>query len=445
MAQSFYLNLPRTFQNVALSAYGAKLYKERFLGNTPNEYNDKLIIADTFTKEDFNAQTDRLRAILEHCKKYVPFYSQYLCSVNTNIIKPDDLCTILPIITKADILANADQFVSNDPTIRNALKTANTSGSSGTPLTVKYTDESRRINYRVYSAALKEFGCSYRSKSTTFAGRILYKNPKNRPDRYDFFNRTQYVSSYFISEETISSYVDALNRWQPEFIDTYPSAIVELLKLAKNLNLQFTFRPKIVLTSSENLSTEARAFIEDTLKTRVLDHYGCTEMAINAFSTGDKYYANPRLAVLEMQHVFDDHYEVVTTGLLNFGMPLLRYKIGDLITKSPSESNYVFNSVDGRLDDVIVTPEGKKIGRMDPAFKGVEGISNAQIVQDAVNNIVVFVILDPKQPQAFNSDLLVSNIKERTSQSIDVKIEFVKDIAKSPNGKFRSVISKIKK
>ena len=445
MLQSIYLNLPRSIQNMSLSMFGAKLYKERFSGSVPEEYDGHLSILGNFSEHDFVAQTVRLRALISHCKDYVPFYQPHLRNVDPHTVSAADLGNILPVISKADVLANSSQFISTHPEIQSRLKTANTSGSSGTPLSVKYTDEARRVNYRIYNAALNQFGCDYRSKSTTFAGRILYKDPKNQPDRYDFFNRTQYISSYFISEQTISSYVEALNRWQPEFIDTYPSAIVELLKLAKDSNLQFTFRPKVVLTSSENLSTEARSFIEDTLKTRVLDHYGCTEMAINAFSNGEKYYANPRFSVLEMQRSFDNYYEVLATGLLNFGMPLLRYKIGDMVSKSNSESNYVFDSVDGRLDDVIVTPEGKKIGRMDPAFKGVEGIVLSQIVQHKVDSISVYVVLDKNKPGLFDQSLLISNIKSRTSDQINVDIIVTESIEKGANGKFKAVVSRVGK
>ncbi len=445
MLQDIYLHLPKPIQNFSLSLFGAKLYRERFVGGIPKEYSGNLKLIGDFTDQDFIAQTARLRALISHCKDYVPFYQPYLHNVNPEIILPSDIDKILPIITKADLLADPNKFISNNTKVRKRLKTVNTSGTSGTPLSIKYTDESRRINYKIYNAALNQFDCDYRSKSTTFAGRILYKDPKKNPDRYDFFNKTQYISSYFISDQNIKYYVDALNAWEPEFIDTYPSAIVELIKLANDHRLKFNFRPKVILTSSENLSEDARALIENTFNTTVLDHYGCSEMSLNAFSLGDKYYANPRFSILELEHSFDDYYEVITTGLLNFGMPLIRYKIGDMIGKNSSDSNYVFDSVDGRLDDIIVTPEGKKIGRIDPAFKGVDGIAVSQIVQHKLDAITVYVVLDKNKPGVFDKSLLVNNIKSRTSELINVDIIITDNIEKNINGKFRAVISKIKK
>lgn len=445
MSHSLYLKLPRPIQNLALSGYGANLYRQRFIGGVANEYQGNMTILGEPTETDFYCQKTRLQQLIAHCKEYVPFYQPLLRNVDPTKITNSDLENILPVITKADILANQTAFLSIHPQHKHSLKTANTSGSSGTPLTISYTDEARRINYKIYESALKYLGCSYRSKSTTLAGRILYEAPGRSPDRYDYFNNTQYMSSYFISEESIAHYVDALNRWKPEFIDAYPSAIVELVKLAKACNLPFTFSPKFVLASSENLTIESRSLIETSLNTVVLDHYGCTEMAINAFSSGGSFYSNPRFSVLELQHFYENTYEVITTGLLNFGMPLLRYKIGDLINAPSAGSNYIFESIDGRLDDVIITPEGRKIGRMDPAFKGIQGVALSQLVQTDMNSITAYLVFDKASEHLFNRQLLIDNIQQRTSPLISVTVIAVDSISKGKNGKFKSVVSKIGK
>ncbi len=350
--------------------------------------------------------------------------------MDINTITGTTLGEYLPKLTKQIILERPSDFISQAPehNTKQLIK-LNTSGSSGTPLTLFTTHEARKINYMFYQHALNEFGCHYKSKSTTFAGRILYKKPGKSPARYDYFNKTQYLSSYFISLETIDSYIFALNKWQPEFIDAYPSALLEICTLARQKNLSLTFSPKVVLTSSETLTSEVRAIIESFFAAPVLDHYGCTEMAISAFSSGGKYFAPANYSVIELEPAFDNLYSVITTGLLNFGMPLLRYEIGDLVSKSFSDSNYVFDSIEGRADDVIVTPEGKRIGRMDPAFKGIKGIEMAQIIQENLNEIEVLIILSKEQAQDFDNALLIQNIKTRTSESIQVTIRYVDTIS----------------
>lgn len=442
MSNAIYLAMPRQLQNLALTAYGKNLYRQRFVGGIPANYQTDLIPFRTIRPIDLQHQQQRLQQLIQHCKDYVPYYRNLLRNVSTDKITTGDLSNMLPILTKAELKKDPELFISTSPEFKDKLRSANTSGSSGTPLSVKYTDEARRINYRFYEQALALFDCNYRSKSTTFAGRILYKSPGKHPDRYDSYNNTQYLSSYFISDDTIASYVDALNRWAPNFIDSYPSAIVELLKLAKQNQLKFTFSPKCVLTSSETLTTDARQLIESTLNTTVIDHYGCTEMAINAVSVGKYYFSDPLFSILEFEHQFDNSYELITTGLLNFGMPLLRYKIGDLVERS-SDIAHGFDAIDGRTDDVIVTPEGKRVGRMDPAFKGIDGIEFAQIIQEKIDLIDVKIILSPNTQHLFKPELLIENIKERTSRKINVNIDYVNEIKKGANGKFKSVISKM--
>ncbi|MBK8187797.1 MAG: hypothetical protein IPK77_11480 [Cellvibrio sp.] len=240
----------------------------------------------------------------------------------------------------------------------------------------------------------------------------MYKDAGNSPARFDYFNRTQYLSSYFISPKTIHAYVGALNCWKPEFIDSYPSTIFELVNLAKSEGLEFCFSPKCVLTSSETLNYHCRKTIEEAFNTTVIDQYGCTEMAINAVSVGENYFANPLYSVIELEHEFDNSYGVITTGLLNFGMPLLRYKIGDLVEKPPASNGYVFSKIEGRLDDVITTPDGRRIGRMDPAFKGIEGVAMSQIVQLEIDLLCVLVVLDNKNNLKFDKNALTENIKK---------------------------------
>jgi len=445
MSHELYLSLPPFGQNLALSAYGMTLYKQRFGGSLPSTYDRTSPLFSKPTPADIERQTLQLRQLLTHCKAFVPYYKPYLESVDISTITGATLGEYLPKLTKQIILEHPSDFISQAPehNTKQLIK-LNTSGSSGTPLTLFTTHEARKINYMFYQHALNEFGCHYRSKSTTFAGRILYKTLGKSPARYDYFNKTQYLSSYFISLETIDSYIFALNKWQPEFIDAYPSALLEICTLARQKNLSLTFSPKVVLTSSETLTSEVRAIIESFFAAPVLDHYGCTEMAISAFSSGGKYFAPADYSVIELEPAFDNLYSVITTGLLNFGMPLLRYEIGDLVSKSFADSNYIFDSIEGRADDVIVTPEGKRIGRMDPAFKGIKGIEMAQIIQENINEIAVLIVLSKEQSQDFDNILLIKNIKTRTSESIQVTIKYVDTIAKEKNGKFKSVISKIK-
>ena len=105
----------------------------------------------------------------------------------------------------------------------------------------------------------------------------------------------------------------------------------------------------------------------------------------------------PEVGIIE---VFDDHGRVpdglpgefVCTGLLNADMPLIRYKVGDRgaiqpATASPcacGRSLASLSAIAGRVDDVLQTADGRRIGRLDPIFKGGLPVLEAQIIQETL-------------------------------------------------------------
>jgi phenylacetate-CoA ligase len=102
-------------------------------------------------------------------------------------------------------------------------------------------------------------------------------------------------------------------------------------------------------------------------------------------------------------------------------------------------SSAIVESIEGRIDDVIVTPSGRHVGRLDPAFKGVTGILESQILQTGHDHIVVRIIAPDRA--LVDSSTLVDNLTERLGTDVRITIEFVDTIAKEANGKFRAVKS----
>src|SRR5262249_49428042 len=101
----------------------------------------------------------------------------------------------------------------------------------------------------------------------------------------------------------------------------------------------------------------------------------------------------------------------------------------------------VLLSVEGRSDDVILTPDGRRIGRLDPVFKSNIPIREAQIVQESAEVIRVLVVPGP----AFNvghEKALVAALRERVGDR-KIQVEKITNIPRTANGKFRAVISKV--
>ena len=76
--------------------------------------------------------------------------------------------------------------------------------------------------------------------------------------------------------------------------------------------------------------------------------------------------------------------EAVTTGYGNRAMPLIRYRVGDTVTLTETpcacgSPQPVLHEVVGRTDDLLILPDGRVVGRLDPVFKGLAGLEEVQI------------------------------------------------------------------
>ena len=85
---------------------------------------------------------------------------------------------------------------------------------------------------------------------------------------------------------------------------------------------------------------------------------------------------------------------MICTGLFNFAMPLIRYKVGDVAIPLDEKCSCgrmlpLVKSIEGRIDDMILTPEGRFISpaSMSLAFEFAKNIKEAQIVQNAKEKI----------------------------------------------------------
>ena len=138
---------------------------------------------------------------------------------------------------------------------------------------------------------------------------------------------------------------------------------------------------------------------------------------------------------------------LLITGLGQEATPLLRYRIGDVGTRSKKpcpcgRSGDVFLHVDGRVEDYVLTPDGRLVGRLDHVFKEQLDVAEAQILQDDKNSIDVFII--PRENYTDISERrLLRAIRSRLGDQIEIRIKPVTNIAREPNGKFRAVKSSV--
>ena len=268
--------------------------------------------------------------------------------------------------------------------------------------------------------------------------------------------RQLYMSSYHLSAGAIPAYLDAMRRHGVTHVLGYASSMTTVAQAA----LEAGLRPpalRVAISNAEPLLAWQRARISEAFGCPVRDTYGMAEMVLGGSECAEgSLHLWPEAGVLE---VLADAADVprgagetgrlVATGLLNPDMPLVRYDVGDRGARAPSGAACACGrllprllAIEGRSDDVVVTPEGRRVGRLDPVFKADLAIREAQIVQETRDRVRVLIV--PAEGYGEDDARTVrQGLRERLGDSVAVTIETVPEIPRGAGGKFRGVVSRL--
>lgn len=446
-----YPNLPVSLQNLMCTAYGYNESRKRFGGQFAGQLKS-LKKSESWTLEEIRVyQLRELNSLLKMVLTHVPYYRKaYGLPADFQLKKIEDF-NRLPILTKDKVRNNLRSLISDRYRV-DQLQEFHTSGTTGKPLTFYRTAESIAFQWAIWSRHKERFGVRYNDYHALFTGKPVVPLAQNKPP-YWRINRgmNQVVfSMQHIHDETIADIVKKLSTEHFSFYTGYPSIIYQVAITALRHNLSVKDGPKVIFTGAEPLYGHQREAIERAFGCEVTDQYGTSEGVANASRcTYGNYHEDFEFGYLE---VIPDEFgddpavgQILMTGFSNDGMPFIRYQIGDrgklVSSNCPcGRKSRTLSSIEGRIEDFVLTPEGNRITRFDYIFKGVKGLAMAQILQSEYGSITIRVVLD-KDSTGFRKDDLVSAVRKYISQSIKIEFQEVNEIARSATGKFRAVVN----
>lgn len=441
-----YFASPAWLQNLLISGYGYNLYRKRYTGIYHSSLEKIEESLHWSQEKSRHYQGEQLHNIVKHCRQHILYYQKVFAEYGlheNDITSPADI-TKLPILSKQTLREQGHLF--RLPGTKPYM-VQHTSGSTGTPLSLWVNEYTYKLAMALLVNHEENHGVPFGGRRATFAGRMLKRADDLKPpfSRYNRAENQQLFSSYHLNSSTFPHYRAELNRFQPEEIIGYPSAICDLATQYLQTDCKPEFALKAIITNSETLLAWQRERIESVFNCRVFDYYGTAEYVLFAGQgTDGLYHLNPIIGITEV--ICDNPQEktgrLTATTLTNKLMPLLRYDLGDTAEKSSlSEETTVheLRAINGRVDDYIETPDGRKIGRIDHIFKGLKGIQEAQVVQNTLNHCTINLVASASTP-TMNQTTLKNNFNSRTGGNIELTINFVSHIHRGANGKFKSVI-----
>lgn len=453
LIESIYYHTPSPLQNIFVSAMGVQLYRQRYGAG----WRDQMRVLQQTERASKEAllqyQMQAMNGLLQFASDNVPFYrrSGRLPTIK-NYADWVAVRNDIPIINKTILREEPQSFIASNLVAPGKRFSLSTSGTSGTPLQIVATYDARQRHYAFWSRLRSWYGLSSKDVRATFFGRIIMRSDQNKPPfwRYDLPQKNMLFSSYHMEDRNLPAYYECLRRLAPAEIVGYPSSLAILASFI-NRNSLPPLKPKVVFTTAETLLASQRAEIEAAFLAPTVNQYGCTEMVVFAAECREgAMHVHPEHGLLEVVDEYgralgyDEPGEAVCTGFLNYAMPLIRYKLGDRIVLSDRPcacgSHFpVIASIEGRVDDLLLTPSGRPIPRLDPIFKGLRRIRETQIVQTAADTVVLRLCADPSFTAADEQELIAEAVK-RVGPEMTIRVERLEKIPRQANGKFRSVV-----
>ncbi|MBW2331821.1 MAG: phenylacetate--CoA ligase family protein [Deltaproteobacteria bacterium] len=404
-------------------------------------------------------QFEKLRALLIHARKNIPFYTARFADVGFDPAKMQCIedFKILPPLTKTEIRQNLEKMKWKD--CPGGLQRYNTGGSSGEPL-VFYFDR-RRQAYDAAARAMthKWWGIDVGDKELYLWGSPLEITKQDKiKDLRDCLTNELLISAFEISPQKIPGFVKQFRKFKPKCVFGYPSTIALFCEIATKQNLRMNdIGVQVVFVTAEVLYDHQRDVIAEYFGgIPVVDSYGSREGGFISHQCRQGTY-----------HVMDPNYiieylrdgegvkpgedgEIVITHLDAWGMPFIRYRTGDVAQPGKGackcgRSLSTMASIRGRTTDFIVTPDGRWQHGLSVIYvvRDIEGVAEFKIIQQDVDDVKVLLKVHDDIYPPDGDERIVKGFKKRMGQEVKVSVEMVDDIPRDASGKYRYVVSKV--
>lgn len=450
----FYINSPLSVQKTMVLLHGLafKLLRE---GRSFKKILSHLEKSQYYSEGELKElQKEKLKSIIRHSYANVPYYRRLFKRLNLTPSDFNDISDLekLPFISKQVVRKNPEDFLAVN-THKHFIREIFTSGTTGSPLKVYRDLYSINFENAIIRRQYRWAGFYPEDRKVVLRSSPIVPSNVKRPPfwRYDFFQRSMVASAYHLSRENIVSYVREILKYNPAALEVVPSAgylMAKLINLNKDMRLNF----KYIFTTSEALMPHQKAFMQEEFNARIFDHYGTAERvcAIGMCEKGN-YHIYPEYGIAELVPLPDnkEYFELVGTTLNNFAMPLLRYKTGDIITKSNQRCScgrdfQIVESIDGRkTDEFFITSDGRLVSLLSGILSiDLKDVIETQFIQEDLDRIRVRMVTGKRYTDTDES-MLRKNIRNYLGDNVKICVEKVPSIPRTASGKFRQFISKV--
>ncbi len=287
-------------------------------------------------------QEQKLQELLVHLNANSPFYKDLLGKHEVDIASINTLedLTKIPTTTKEDLQQRNDDFLCVPK--NQIIEYASTSGTLGSPVTIALTDnDMNRLTINEYNSFL----CADGSPEDIYQLMLTLDRQFMAGIAYYSGLRKLGAGIIRLGPGVPAMQLETILRLQPTAIVAVPSFILKLIQAAKDAGIDLnTTTVKKAVCIGENIRNTDFSLsilgrkITENWDIQLFSTYASTEMqtAFTECAAGRGGHLQPELVIVELLDENDkpvaphEPGEVTITTLDVEGMPLLRYKTGDI-------------------------------------------------------------------------------------------------------------------
>jgi phenylacetate-CoA ligase len=287
-------------------------------------------------------QEERLSELLRYVNKNSKFYKELFVKHNIDISKIKTLedLTKIPVTTKDDLQEHFDDFLCVDK--HKIIDFVTTSGTMGNPVTFGMTDKDLdRLAHNEYLS----FSCAGTTPNDIFQLMVTLDKRFMAGMAYFLGIRKLGAGIIRVGPGSPELQFESINRYKPTGLITVPSFIPKLIEYAEKNGIDYknsSIKKAVCIgepirTSNFELNRLGKK-IKEKWDIELYSTYASTEMgtAFTECSAGKGGHHHPEMIIVEFLDdnnvpVADNQMgEVTITTLGVEGMPLIRFKTGDI-------------------------------------------------------------------------------------------------------------------
>lgn len=361
-----------------------------------------------------------------------------------------------PTMDKPELRLWMQQEWENRPELHDSLNVMSTSGSSGVPLKVLYTQKEQACSDANWIRALSAAGYKpLRGKMYSFQTSHKDPNPKGRDSIIQTlgFMRRKVVSEDYCVGDGIADTIKDINEYQPDLLCFRRNCLVRIVSYAEQHNLPL-WKPNLYVPISEKVDEVTRNLLTKYLGPGLIDAYGLTEMGsfIYKFPENDFFYVANDIAVANVYDDDDnlaDDGRIIITSLYKKTYPIINYETRDNAKSYVKDGIRYFKTIEGRMNDLVKHENGVESSALQlmRIANHTVGLSQFRFIEESYHDMLIQLAPDPNNTSKSHEEIeqhFIKSVQALYGDEFKIRIEWMDILPPDKTGKQRCFVCNVK-